>query len=504
MDSRKAGKILNNTLFNFTHQQKQSAHIIMVTFWGQFAIYTLNAIFILFLIRPLLAHGLGYSNVKAYVFMGNSQAIGYLVSMLGGYMADNLLGVRRSILLGSILVALAYFLVMLSTYTTPTYGDTLFIAAYALIPPVNSLLMSTTTIMISLIYAKDAANSKSALTSYYMVINVSVLLSVLIAPLLFNSSYGPLSVFALTVAGTAIAAYKFARGYRLYDDVVCGKDRRPLAPSAKYILILYFFGIYLFTLFTYSHIFSANLIILSGCFLGIIWFLVKTFSLPLASRYKQLVACLLIAEAVVFFVIYNQMNTTLILFAQKNSNLHLLGFLISPVQYQMLNPILIILLGLQLQRVYKKFPRFSIPYQFACGTIIASLAPLVLVLGTLTADQGIVNGNYLGLACILISLGELCVSAVGLSMIGLYCDEKNLSFAMGVWYLAASLANAISGRLAEWASVPDDRVLALQSLPIYQGYYLIIGISSCLMGLLMLLFSPYLHRTLYKRGIILP
>ena len=95
-------------------QQKQSANIIMITFWSQFSSYVLNTILILFLTRPLFEHGLGYSEIKAYAFIGISQATGYLMPILGGTMADRVLGLRRSILIGSLLLALAYLFMMLS------------------------------------------------------------------------------------------------------------------------------------------------------------------------------------------------------------------------------------------------------------------------------------------------------------------------------------------------------------------------------------------------------
>ena len=484
-------------------RQKQTSNIIMIIFWSQFSVYALNTILILFLTRPLIAHGLGYNQAKAYAFIGISQATGYLMPILGGYMADNVLGLRRSILLGSVLLAFAYLLVMLSGYTIAAHGDFLFIAAFALTPAANSLLMGTTSGMVSHIYADDAIKAKSAMTFYYMAINVGALLATLIAPVLLDSRYGPLSVLTLTFVGKAIAALNFAYRYDLYDNVTWGKDKIALSLSAKYRVVGYFVAIYSFTLFAYSHIFLAGILIAMGCGLGILWFLIKTIALSGESRYKQLIAALLILEAIVFFVLYNQMSTTLVLFAQNNSNLHLFGFVVSPAQYQMLNPLLIITLGLQLPRFYAMFPRFSIPYQFACGTLLAGGALLIMAYAAMHAHQGIINGNYIGLTYILITLAELWVSAIGLSMIGLYCDGRAIGFAMGVWYLASSLANALSGRIAGWVAIPDNITSPLQALPIYQQYYLFMGLAACLLGAVMLIFACYLHRLSNKRGLIL-
>ncbi len=494
--------LMKNHLPRFNIRQQQTSNIIMITFWSQFSSYALNTILVLFLTRPLLAHGLGYNQAKAYAFIGISQATGYLMPILGGYMADNVLGLRRSILLGSVILALAYLLVMLSGSTIEEHGDYLFLAAYALVPAANSLLIGTASGMVSHIYSDDAIKAKSAMTYYYMAINVGALLATFIAPSLLDSRYGPLSVLTVTFVGKSIAALNFAYRYKLYNSVIWGKDKESITIFEKYRTAGYFVMLYLFTLFAYSHIFIASVLITIGCGLGFTWFLIKTLALSGEPRYKQLVACILILEAIVFFVIYNQMNSTLVLFAQNNSNLNLLGFEVSPAHYQMLNPLLIIALGMQLPRFYQFFPRFSVPYQFACGTLLAGLGLLVMAFAAINAPNGLVNGNYIALTYILITLAELWVSAIGLSMIGLYCDNQALAFAMGVWYLAGSLSSTLYGQLARWVAIPEDMTSPLQSLPIYQKYYLWMGLVACFLGLLMLFVAQYLSLMLKKRGIL--
>jgi proton-dependent oligopeptide transporter, POT family len=484
-------------------RQQQTNNIILITFWSQFSVYALNTVLILFLTRPMIEQGLGYSHTKAYAFSGITQATGYLMPVLGGFMADQVLGIRRAILLGSIMLAFSYLLVMLSGYSLTTFGDSLFIASFALIPATNSLLMGTSSSMVSHIYSDEAIKAKSAMTFYYMAINVGALLATIIAPSLLDSRYGPLSILTIAFIGKSIAALNFTRCYSLYDNVIWGKDTKPLTAKAKYQLVCYISGIYTFTLLAYSHVYLASIVITLGCAAGILWFLSKTLSLSGIARTKQLIAILLIIEAVFFFIIYNQMSSTLVLFAKDNSNLQLLGFAVSPAHYQMLNPLLIIFLGLQLPRFYRYFPRFTIPYQFACGTILAGSALLVMAFAASIATNGYVNGNYIGLTYILITLAELWVSAIGLSMIGLYCDTKGIAFAMGVWYVACSLSNAVSGRLAELVAIPENFSSAVESLPVYQHYYFMVGCSAVCLGSVMGFIAFLIQRNLKIKGVIL-
>ncbi|STX51196.1 IraAB [Legionella busanensis] len=480
-------------------RQQQTNNIVLITFWSQFSVYALNTVLILFLTRPLIEHGLGYNQAKAYAFIGVTQATSYLMPVLGGFMADQILGLRRAILLGSIMLALAYLFVMLSGYTLTGLGDKLFIAAYALIPATNSLLMGTASGLVSHIYSDDAIKAKSAMTYYYMAINVGALLATFIAPILMDSPYGPLSILALAFMGKSLAALNFAKRYALYNNVVYGRDKKPMSSKAKLQLFIYIIGIYTFTLLAYSQVYLASIIIGLGCVVGIFAFLIKTIRLPKQARLKQLVALILVLEAIIFFIIYNQMNSTLILFAEHNSDLKLLNFHVSPAHYQLLNPLLIIILGLQLPQFYRRFPKFTIPYQFAMGTILAGLALLIMAFASITAQNGYVNGNYIGLTYILITLAELWVSAIGLSMIGLYCDSQNLGFAMGVWYLACSLSNTISGRLASIVAIPEKASSTVAALPIYTHYYFWLGCLALISGTLMS-FGAYIMQNKFKRA----
>ena len=136
------------------------------------------------------------------------------------------------------------------------------------------------------------------------------------------------------------------------------------------------------------------------------------------TRLKQLIAVFLIIEAIVFFVLYNQMNSTLVVFAAHNSDLHMFRLKVAAANFQVVNPVVIIIMGLLLPKFYERFPKFNIPYQFAVGVALADIGLLVMWYGCAHAHQGIVSGNYLVLTFFLITISEHFVSAIGLSMIG--------------------------------------------------------------------------------------
>ncbi|EED4925188.1 peptide MFS transporter, partial [Salmonella enterica subsp. arizonae] len=219
------------------------------------------------------------------------------------------------------------------------------------------------------------------------------------------------------------------------------------------------------------------------------------------ERTKQLVAVILIVVAILFFVMYNQMNTTMVLFAQNNSNLKLLGITVSPASYQMINPLSILLLGFVLPKFYNRFKRFTIPYQFSTGIILSGAGMLVLWLACMYSTRGIINGNYLVLTYFIITISELFVSALGLSMIGIYCSEKMVAFAMGAFYLASALSNIITGQLGKIVALPAGHTSPLTSLPVWQSYYLGIGVIAIIIGLILLMGAVLLSGMMRRRGI---
>lgn len=483
------------------HKRQQVNNIAMITFWSQFSVYVLNTILVLFLTQPLLKHGLGYTDGEAYIFIGVSQAMGYIMPMVGGQMADKVIGLTRSILIGSFLVATAYLMIMLSGMFIPSLGDKVFIAAYALIPATNSLLMGTASAVVSKVYATDEAKAKSGMTLYYMSINVGALLATILAPELMESRYGSLSIFAVVFVGKSISALNFIYRYKIYQDVATAVDNARFTLKKLSQLLAYIGSIYLFTLYIYFNPkISSNLIGL-GSLVGIFAFFIKTSKLSGKYRVKQFIAALLILEAVVFFVIYNQMNTTLILFAKNNSNLAMLGFKVSPAHYQILNPLLIIGLSFVMPKFYERYQKFSIPFQFAAGTMLAGLALLVMYLSCLFASDGLINGNYIVFTYVLLTIGELWVSAVGLSMIGLYCSHNMIAFAMGVWYLSNSLSNIISGQLAQFVALPEQGISTQQALFIYQNYYFDMGLVAVVLGVVMFFTASLLKKKMKQRGI---
>ena len=231
--------------------------------------------------------------------------------------------------------------------------------------------------------------------------------------------------------------------------------------------------------------------------LGIIVIFAKeAFAMQGAARRKMIVAFILMLQAIIFFVLYSQMPTSLNFFAIRNVEHSLLGIAFEPEQYQALNPFWIIIGSPILAAIYNKMgDTLPMPMKFAIGMVLCSGAFLVLPLGAkFASDAGIVNVSWLVISYGLQSIGELMISGLGLAMVAQLVPQRLMGFIMGSWFLTTAGANLIGGYVANMMAVPDNVTDPLMSLEVYGRVFLHIGVATGIIAILMLMTAPKLNR----------
>ncbi|WP_156104020.1 hypothetical protein [Shewanella mangrovi] len=136
--------------------------------------------------------------------------------------------------------------------------------------------------------------------------------------------------------------------------------------------------------------------------------------------------------------------------------------------------------------------------------LIGTFGIVLLYVAGIMQHGGIVSGDFIGLSYFLLTISELFISAIGLSMISLYCDIQMMGFAMGVFYLVVSLAQLVSGRLSEMLALPKATLLPSETLPIYTHFYLYLAAAAFIMGVMFLVSSRIANDYFHKQGIALP
>ncbi len=220
---------------------------------------------------------------------------------------------------------------------------------------------------------------------------------------------------------------------------------------------------------------------------------------------KMVVAIVLVMFSVVFWTLFEQAGSSMTLFAERNTDRQVGSLEMPAAQTQIFNPLFIVifapLFSIMWVSLGKRGFEPSIPVKFAVGLVLVGLGFLVLVYGSQFANSGFQVGLFwLAMAYLLHSLGELCISPVGLSMITKLSIARVVGLMMGVWFLSSSMAQYVGGIVAQFASVETvgGQVTNLgKSLDTYVSVFQTIGIWSIGFGVLLMVLAPFLKRMMH-------
>lgn len=224
-----------------------------------------------------------------------------------------------------------------------------------------------------------------------------------------------------------------------------------------------------------------------------------------AEFHMMVVAVVLTFFSTIFWTLFEQAGSSLTLFAERNTDRQIGGYLMPAGQAQIFNPLFVVMLAPLFSAMWVKLARKnlepSIPIKFAIALAFVGIGFLVLVFGTRFAGADFrVPLFWLAFAYFLHTVGELCLSPVGLSMITKLSIPRVVGLMMGVWFLSSAMAQYVGGIVAQFASVETvggsvtNPALALST---YVGIFETIGIASIVCGGILLLLSPLLKRWMH-------
>lgn len=443
----------------------------------------MRALLILFMIAPLRQAGLAFPVAKAGAIYGLYTAMVYLLSLPGGWLADQFLGQRRAVLYGGILIASGHFCLAIPTLSAFYGGLTIIVLGTGLLKPNVST-------MVGQLYKEHDHRRDAGFSIFYMGINVGALVAPLICGYLgekVNWHYG----FATAGIGMTIGLLQYVlRGKNLgriglhpvpKDPKTAAVHSRVLkggivAASGTALLVFVLDRIGLLKM-SPERVASAGgvmLVVITIAFFAWV-FLFGNWS-PL-ERKRLLAVLVLFVAAAAFWANYEQAGSTLNLFAKRNTRLALLGFSYPASWFQSLNSLFILMLAPFFAWLWIKLGSKdpSSPAKFAGGLLFVALGFLVLV--PVSGSGARVSPIWLILCYFLQTIGELLLSPVGLSAMTKLAPPRIASLTMGAWFLADSVGNYIGGL---WAS-------AYETFPLPMLFGLVGGVS-LLVGALLLVF----------------
>ncbi|HJO94787.1 MAG TPA: oligopeptide:H+ symporter [Victivallales bacterium] len=461
--------------------------IFFIEMWERFGYYGMQALIVIFFIKHL-----GFSDAIANITFGSFAAMVYAFISIGGYVGDKVLGTKRTMLIGAIVLAIGYGLLSYHPQVTIFYALGLIVAG-------NMMFKANPSSLVSKLYHPGDHRVDGAFTIYYMSINIGSFMSQILCPIL-AAKYGFGSAFIACSAGLVLAVISYFTCGRLIKEVGSEPDFKPVKKTS---LVLVLIGLILMAWlcsWLLTHLIVTNVLLGIALIVtfGILFKFIFTAN-NTKERNNYIVCFVLIVEAIVFFVLYQQMPTSLNLFAIRNTNHVVFGLTIPGPSFQSLNPFWIVIgspiLALMYGKLGKKGKDFSMPGKFAFGMLLCSLGFLTIpfALKYIIPGQSVISGNWLVVVYGFQSIGELLISGLGLAMVTKLVPQKVMGFMMGAWFMGSAVAMSLGGFVAAIASVPKGEHMDPSiSIHIYSNLFLKLGVGAFIICIVMFIFVPKL------------
>lgn len=507
--------------------------------WERFSYYGMRALLTLYMVKVLFAHLGSGADTKALGIYGSYTAMVYLFPVVGGIIADRILGFRKAIMFGGILMMAGHFSLALEGMMFPGNMQ-LFYISLSFIIIGNGFFKPNISSFLGKFYGLNDSRKDAAFTIFYMGVNIGALLAIVTCGYVgeeISWHYG----FGLAGIGMAAGVLVFwllgpktfgkkglnPSAYDIDEEIIEEEQIALLQGSAEarqdvldleaekfevytspklkrnqfltIIATLIFIPICAQFL-DLSETVTAILLVLSIGILAVL-FVMSLKQDETAKKERIWVVMVLFIFHAVFWALFEQAGGSITLFTERNVLRH--G--IPASTFQFFNSFFIMILAPVFSYIWiklnqaKKEP--STPMKFVLGLFFLAVGFAVIVIGSkYFAVDGMVSMVFLIAMYFFHTTGELCLSPVGLSMITKLSPAKAVGFVMGAWFLSISLANKMAGLIGQLTATEnvDADIHPAASLAVYAHTYLIWGVGVVLgAALLLFLLVPLLRKWMH-------
>lgn len=454
--------------------------------WERFSYYGMRAILTLYMTKTFAEGGLGFDERYASLIYATYVSSVWYLPLVGGWLADRVFGARRAVLIGGIIIACGHYSMAINSRLT-------FFAGLVLIACGTGLLKPNISAMVGQLYSETDQRRDSGFSIFYMGINLGAFLSPIVVGFLaqgawfknFISSLGfnPNASwhwgFGAAGVGMTLGLVQYLLGRRRLAHVGNKPDVSSAAPAAnrnvgvEYLTLILAIlggvvGASLGMVYGEAGVLSALFPCVVGFFAG---YLIGTTRLLNGDELKRvLVIFILFLFSILFWMTYEQAGSSLTLFADRLTRNTLLGWQYPSSWFQSVPAIFVILLapvfGGIWQLLGERQP--SSPGKFTIGLFFAGIAFVVIAFASTLTASGRVSPLWLVSVYFLQTIGELCLSPVGLSTVTKLSPTRMVGLMMGVWFLSISIGSYIAG-LATRLFEGNDAAVLTRAFGIFAG-----------------------------------
>jgi POT family proton-dependent oligopeptide transporter len=445
--------------------------------WERFSYYGMRALLILFMTLPVAKAGLGFSAEKASLIYGTYTMSVYMMSITGGTIADSLLGSRLAVLYGGIIIAAGHFCMAFPNENT-------FILGLVLIVLGTGLLKPNISAMVGQLYAPGDARRDAGFSIFYMGINIGAMVSPIITGFLaqhskfkgmleswgFNPDHSWHWGFAAAGVGMTLGLVVFVIFGQGLKQVGPKPPASPDAVKKSVISLVGTLGLWAIAWLSDQEGFTW----MRYLFIVVPIALMVWFGYSKDAEMRRLGAVFFFfIGAFIFWALFEQAGTSLNLFADRFTATHVLGFEVPSSWYQAANPLFVIMLAPLFAWIWVRMGdrQPSSPMKFTIGLFCLASGFLLMVPAAKLAIEGRVSPLWLFGLYFLQTVGEMCLSPVGLSTFTKLSPARLVGAMLGVWFLAAAFGNKFAGVLATAFGEGDastlDKFFGQQALAVF-------------------------------------
>ncbi len=473
---------------------KQLWHLSLVEMWERFCFYGMRGVLAFFMVEQL-----GLSDQKSNLQYGAIQAFVYAFTFIGGIFADKILGFRKSLFWGGSLMIIGNLVLAFSPHDLFYIGITLSIIGTGFFKPNVSS-------MVGELYHEKDNRRDAGYGLFYAGINVGGLLGG--AMCIYLGKYYNWHLCFLSAAlvmmfglGTFIFTKKHLGPIGNSPLLHLKKSKQQLSEIAVYagsiVCIPLIYIMVKNTAFTDYFMYTIGII-------ALVYFLYETFSIKdKTAQYKLLAAFVFIFCYFIFMAISEQSGGSLSLFAKDNLDHKILFLNMDPnVVNNSANSFFVIvfspIVGILWLGLYKRKIEPNTVVKFGIGFLLLAISFYVFYATRFFANaQGISSLNVFTFAYLLLTLGELCLGPIGMSIITKLSPKKMFGMMMGLWFLSSAFGQLAAGKLGAEMSSIDHASLTTKLMAYTEGYKAL-ALYSLIAGLALIIFSQLVRRLMQE------
>ncbi|MBK8502073.1 MAG: MFS transporter [Saprospiraceae bacterium] len=469
--------------------------LFMSEFWERFAFYGIRWAMVLYIVAQFY-QGDSAGERPASELYGAYLALVYAGAIFGGYVADKLIGYQRSMMVGAVIMAAGLFMIAIPNEVIFRIGLATIIVGNGQFKPIIST-------MVGKLYTAADERRDSGFTIFYMGINVGAMIAPIITQVLAQKIFGTDGIPAYKVVfiaagiGMLISLLWFQLGKNQLKGIGVATEEQK---STKRLLMVIASGLVVGVPLFYF-LLSVQATVLQFILMAL--FIVPSVMLisegireNKVARDKVIAMLIIFMFNVLFWMFFEQAGSSFNFLADRIVNRNLGSWEFPTAWFQSVNSVAIITLAPVLAwlwvRLGKNNP--SIPRKFGLGLLFNGLAFLLLVfaLKTMVSDAGKIPFWTLFMVYVIQSIGELCLSPIGLSMTTKLAPARLGGLAMGCWFLSIAIGNNLSGIFAGHVSGAEGMTVDSAQAGYNFGFYALVGA-----GVLMFLVAPFVRKLMH-------